>query len=117
MSINPECPTCPIGDNPNLCFFASRVESVYASEAIASSPHENMTVAEDEVRQGDVTKADITRLRPALEADMNLSLNGCFIPLHERAQADREILAILTDEQSIAVAGCATRRLRGTCEL
>ncbi len=117
MSTNPECPTCPIGDNTELCFFASRVEAVYASDAIASSSHENMTVAEDEVRQGEVTTADITRLKPVIEADIDLSLTGCFIALHERAQADRKILAILTDEESIAVAGCATHRLRRTCEL
>lgn len=117
LNTNPECPTCPTGDNTELCFFASRVEEVYVSDAVNSSSHENMIAAEDEVRQGEITADDITRLKPALEADIDLSLNGCFLPLHERAQADRKILATLTSEESIAVAGCATHRLRRTCEL
>lgn len=117
MSNNPECPTCPIGDNLNLCLFAGRVERVYTSDAFASSPHENMAVAEEEICRGKITPDDIDRLIPELEADINLSLTGCFVTLHEGARADQEILAALTDEQRIAVAGCATHRLRRTCEL
>jgi hypothetical protein len=49
-----------------------------------------------------------------LAGDHNGSVS---LPLYERAQADREILEILTDEQSVAVAGCATQRLHETCEL
>jgi hypothetical protein len=117
MNNNPECPTCPIGDDPNLCFFAGRVEDVYASDAFDSSPHVNMAVAEEEIRQSEVVADDIDRLTPKLKADINLSRTGCFLPLHERAQADEKTLATLTDEQKIAVAGCATYRLRRTCEL
>jgi hypothetical protein len=117
MNRNLECPTCPIGDNPALCFFASRVEKVYVSDGIATSPYENMVVAEDEIRRGQVTPEDISHLKPKIEEDIQLSLTGCFIPLHEQARQDSNTLTTLVDEQRIAVAGCATHRLQGTCEL
>jgi hypothetical protein len=108
----PECSICPIGNNEALCSIADLVRKVYVSDAFASLPPEgNMVVAEDKICRGEITPDDINRLAAALQTDIDLSLT-CFVDLHETARSDRETLAAL-----IAVAGCATQRLRRICEL
>ena len=118
MPLNPECAVCPIGDNAALCQLAGRIRGVYVSDAFdALPPDANMIVAEDEIHQREITPDDIGRLNARIEEDTDLSLTGCFVLLHEAARGDRETLSALVDEQTLALAGCATHRLRRTCKL
>ncbi len=112
---NPECPTCPIENNPALVQLAGRVGRVYVSEAMLASDY--AFDAEDEIRQREITTADIDELRPKINEDASLSLTSCFTVLHEAAQQDQETLSSLVDEQKVALAGCATCRLQRTCYL
>jgi hypothetical protein len=111
----PECAICPVGDNVALCQLASRIEDVFYTEALDALGRSDLKDAA-EIEQREITSDDVARLNPELEEDIELSLTGCFASQRDRARQNSETLASLVDEQRIAVAGCATHQLRGTCE-